>query len=70
MFFGYDRYCSASNMFVSERIDNFGAVYRKAVYGFIVRLRQSDNRIVLKVFGGDFAVHSSVRKAWFNALYM
>ena len=70
MFLGYERFCSASNMFVRERIANFSAMYRKAVYGFMSRLKQSDNHIVLTLFNGDLAMHSSVRKAWASALYM
>ena len=72
MFFGYDRFCSASNMFVQEHIDNFHAMYRKSVFGFMTRLRQSDNQIVSTLFNGDLglACYSSVRKAWFKALYL
>ena len=70
MFFGYDRFCSASNMFVHEKIDNFHVMYRKAVYGFMTRLQQSDNRIVSTLFNSDLVYYSSVRKAWSTALYM
>ena len=70
MFFGYERFCSASNMFVREQIDNFGALHRKAVFGFLARLQQSNNRIVLSMFSGDLTRYSSMRKAWSSALYM
>ena len=46
MFFGYARFCSASNMFVGERLDNFAAMHRKAVFRFMTRLEQSNNHIV------------------------
>ena len=69
MFFGHDRFCNASNMFVSERIDNFCAVRRKAIFGFIVRLRKTDNRIVFNLFDSDLAYYSSVRKLWSSVLY-
>ena len=69
MFFGYGRFCSASNMFVSERIDNFSAVHRKSVYGFMARLQLSDNDIVQRVYNSDLMVTSSIRKAWVAALY-
>ena len=69
MFFGYDRFCSASNMFVSERIYNFSALYRKAVFGFVTRLGQADNRLVSRLFNSDLSAHSSLRKAWADALY-
>ena len=70
MFFGYDRFCSASNMFVSERIDNFCAMRRKAVFGFLNRLSQSSNRIVSALFASDLAYYSSVRKVWTTVLYL
>ena len=69
MFFGYHRFCSASEMFVKEGIENFTAMYRKAVYGFILRLSQTDNRIVSGLFDSDLAFHSSIRKVWHSALY-
>ena len=50
MFFGYVRFCSASNMFVREQFYNFGALHQKAVYGFLTRLQKSNNRIILSVF--------------------
>jgi hypothetical protein len=64
MFFGYRRFCSASEMFVSERIDNFAAMRRKAVHAFILRMSQSNNRIVSALFNSDLACYSSIRKAW------
>ena len=69
MFFGYDRFCTASNMFVYERIDNFDAMYRKAVFQFMRRLGQSDNRIVAALFSSDLAYVSSIRKVWSTALH-
>ena len=70
MFFGYGRFCSASQMFVYERIDHFGAVYRKAVFQFVPRLSQSNNRIVSALFHSHLACSSSERKAWSTALHM
>jgi len=70
MFFGYDRFCSASGMFVQERIDNFDATYRKAVWGFMVRLEKSENRIVSTLFHSDLSVGSSIRRAWTKMLYL
>ena len=70
MFFGYERFCSASNMFVQERIDNFAAVYRKAVYRFLNRLKYSGNRLISSLFYGDIAICSAMRKTWTNALYI
>ena len=43
--------------------------YRKPVYGFILRLSETDNRIVSGLFDSDLAFHSSIRKVWHSALY-
>lgn len=69
MFFGYERFCSVSGMFVSERIDNFDACYRKAVWGFVKRICDSDNTILNRLFHSDLAFTSKIRKAWNSALY-
>ena len=69
MFLGYQRFSSASDMFVRERLDNFHALYRKAVFGFTCRLKQSNNSIVSCLFSGDLSLLSSVRRAWSSALY-
>ena len=39
-FFGYDRFSSASQMFVENRFYNFGALMRRLIYGFRERLHQ------------------------------
>ena len=69
MFFGYDRFCSASGMFAHEGIDGYAAMYRKSVWNFVVRLAKSDNRIISSLFHGDLACTSSIRKVWVRALY-
>ena len=69
MFFGYDRFCSASNMFVQESLPGFDALYRKAVWNFVSRLGRSTNRIVSCLFFSDLAYTSSIRKAWSRSLY-
>ena len=69
MFFGYDRFCSASGMFAQEGIDNFSALYRKAAYRFLNRLAACDNRLISSLFYSDLAVNSSLRKVWSAALY-
>ena len=69
MFFGYERFCSASDMFTQERIDGFGAVYRKAVWNFVSRLSMSENRIISSLFNSDLKCSSSIRRMWSRALY-
>ena len=69
MFFGYDRFSSASSMYVNERIDNFWAMYRKAVFGFMSRIGQSRNGIIASLFHGDLRFLSSIRQTWSTALF-
>ena len=42
---GYNRWDSASNMFVSNAIDNFDASLRKNIYRFRQRVYKIDNKI-------------------------
>ena len=58
MFFGYDRFYRASNICVYERIDNFGVMYRKAIFQLMGRLSQSGNRVVTTMFSSDLAYFS------------
>ena len=69
MFLGYDKFCSASNMFVQECLPGFDAMHRKSVWNFVSRLSRSSNRIVLSLFFSDLAYTSSIRKAWSKCLY-
>ena len=50
---GYDKYCSASGMFVENRTDGFDARVRKLVYGFRERLDISDNPIIETVINSS-----------------
>ena len=68
MFFAYDRFCSASSMFVQERMDNFHAMRRKNVFRFMIRLSRSSNRIISALFHSDMASLSSLRKVWNSVL--
>ena len=69
MFLGYPKYCSASGMFVQEGVNGFDAAYRKAVWNFLSRLGNSENRIMSTLYDGDIARTSPMRKAWSVALY-
>ena len=46
-FLGYDKYCSASSMFVENRTDGFDARIRKLVYDFRERLQISENSLIV-----------------------
>ena len=43
---GYDKYCSASSMFVENRTDGFGVRIRKLIYGCRERLQISENPLI------------------------
>ena len=43
---GYDKFCSASGMFVENRSDNFDTHIRRLVYAFYQRLRVPENSLV------------------------
>ena len=69
MFFGYDRFSSASSMFVQERLAGFDAAYRKSVWNFVSRIKKSSNRIISSLYLSDLACTSTIRKVWSKALY-
>ena len=58
VFLGYDKYCSASSMFVENRTDGFDARIRKLVYGFRERLQISENSLIETIINSS-AWHSS-----------
>ncbi len=45
-FLGYDRYCSASGMFVEGRVDTFNVLIRRMVYSFRERIYNSENNLI------------------------
>ena len=61
MFFGYDRFCSASAMHVCEGIDNFHVMLRKASWGFIRRLYLSKNKVSNALVDSDVSKCSRYR---------
>ena len=46
-FFGYDRFSSASQMFVENRVENFETRVRRRIYGFRETLNASWNSLVI-----------------------
>ena len=64
LFFGYDRFCSASAMYTCEGIDNVDVMFRKAAYGFMKRIDASDNCIIAKIVGSDLCNYSPYRRLW------
>jgi hypothetical protein len=67
---GYGRRDSASNMFVTNRIDTFEARMRKAYFRFIQRLNGSSNNII-KCFASNSWIRSNyLWKRWDSTLYI
>ena len=57
-FFAYDRFSSASQMFVENRVDNFSARMRRLIYGFCDILYASENCLVIRLI---------ISAAWSNS---
>ena len=66
---GYDKYCSASGMFVENRTDGFDARVRKLVYGFRERLDISDNPLIETVINSSAWRSSKLLQLWVDYLY-
>ena len=66
---GYDKYCSASGMFVENRTDGFDACVWKLVYGFRGRLDNSDNSLIETVINSSAWHSSKLLQLWEDYLY-
>ena len=67
---GYHIFCSASGMFVENRIDNFDARIRRLVYGFYQRLMCSGNSLVNCVMNSSTWLSSDLYRNWNKCLYV
>ena len=61
---GYDKYCSASGMFVESITDGFDARVRKLVCGFRERLDISDNYLIEIVINSSAWRSSKLLQSW------
>ena len=66
---GYDKYCSASCMFVENRTDGLDALVRKLVYGFRERLEIFDNSRIETVINSSAWRSSKLLQLWEDYLY-
>ena len=66
---GYEKYCSASGMFVENRTDGFDTRVRKLVYGFRERLDISDNSLIEIVVNSSAWRSSKLLQLWEDYLY-
>ena len=69
-FFGYDRFSSASQMFVENKVNNFGARMRRLIYGFRERLYVSENCLVIRLINGAAWSNSELCQKWEKCLYV
>ena len=69
-FFGYDRFCSASQMFVENRAENFETRMRRLIYGFREGLNASRNSLVICWMNSAAWSSSGLRQKWEKCLYM
>ena len=69
-FFHYEKFCSASEMFVVNRVENFDARMRKLTFGFRERLNTSENTLVICLLNSIAWTSSQLCKMWENCLYV
>ena len=67
---GYEKFCSASGMFVENRSDNFDTRIRRLVYGFYQWLLVSDNSLVKCVVNSSAWLSSKLYANWNKCLYV
>ena len=67
---GYHKFCSASRMFVENRVDNFDVRIRRLVYGFNQTLTCSGNSLVNCVMNSSAWLLSDLYKKWNECLYV
>ena len=68
MFFGYDRFCSATAIYACEDIDNSDGMFRKAAWSFMHRLFSSKNSIIKSLVDSDIWKRSAFRALWYRPL--
>ena len=69
-FFGYNRFSSASQMLVENRVDNLGARMRRLIYGFRERLYVSENCLVIRLINSAAWSNSELCQKWEKCLYV
>ncbi len=69
-FLGYDRYCSASGMFVESRVDSFNVHVRRMVYCFRERIYNSENNLIKCIVNSTAWKGSDLLSSWNSTLYV
>ena len=65
----YERRCSASNMFVSNRVPSFQEIIRKTSYSLLSRVSRSTNDQVKRVYEVVCHRKFSIAFKWWSILY-
>ena len=65
---GLPQWSSASGMYVTHNIENFEALLRKTLYGFVQRLENSSNKIIATLIK-SWTVRFVDRHCWKSRLY-
>ncbi len=69
-FLGYDRYCSASGMFIENRVDIFNVCVGRIVYTFRERIYNSENNLIKCIVNSKAWKGSDLLSSWNSTLYM
>ena len=70
MLFNLPRDCSASGMFVSNRVNSSQAIIRNLCFRFSTRLELSENILIKKLLASDIKWQSRIRRHWVKTLYV
>ena len=65
----YDRYCSASDMFVTNRVSNYVTCIRRTIYSFRERIYNSENVIISSIVKSTEWGKSPLLIRWNTYLY-
>ena len=66
---GLIKSCSASGMFVNNKVLSFGEMWRKCINGFKNRLSNSTNNVISCILDCAIYNSSSVWRNWYTILY-
>ena len=66
----YDRFCSASGMFAEANVNNVDTVRRKCIFGFMCRLRESNNNIIKTLISQHVYTPTQSAIEWGRSLYI
>ena len=65
---GYDRFCSASTMFVENTLLNFSALLRKNIHSFMLRITYTRNAVIKMLGEITCGGHSTLGRHWYREL--